>query len=137
MDSEEKIEEIILETREDLNNFLEKTKYEYVILKFYADWCKPCSKITPFIEKIIDEKSKKFDSLGKKKKFIFITVDVDECFDLYAFLKKQKMIKGIPALFLYSNKIYKENEKSKMYIPQASISGTNENEISKVLDFII
>jgi len=52
-------------------------------------------------------------------------------------MKKQKMINGIPALFLYSKKVYKQNEEKHMYIPQASISGTKEDEIKKVLDFII
>ena len=132
-----KEEEIILETRDDLINYLKNTPYEYVILKFYADWCKPCSKITPFVEKLIDEKCKKFDSLGVKNKFIYIKVDVDECFDLYAFMKKQKMINGIPAIFLYYKKEFKKNEEEHIYIPQGSISGTNENEISKVLNFII
>ena len=130
-------EEVILETREDLTFFLKNTPYEYVILKFYADWCKPCKKITPFVERLIDEKTNKFESQGVKNKFIFVSVDVDECFDLYAFLKRQKMINGIPAIFLYSKKIYKQNDEKKMYIPQGSISGTNESEISKVLDFII
>ena len=36
-------EEVILETREDLTFFLKNTPYDYVILKFYADWCKPVS----------------------------------------------------------------------------------------------
>lgn len=135
--SDEEAEEIILETREDLTFFLKNTPYEFVILKFYADWCKPCKQITPFVEKIINEKAKKFESRGVKNKFIFISVDVDECFDLYAFMKKQKMINGIPALFLYSKKIYKQNDEKQMYIPQASISGTDETKISQVLDFII
>lgn len=130
-------EEIILETREDLISFLKNTKYEFVILKFYADWCKPCKQITPFIEKIINEKTKKFEANKVQNKFIFVSVDVDECFDLYAFMKKQKMINGIPALFLYSKKIYKQNDEKEMYIPQASISGTNEGKISQVLNFII
>ena len=135
--SDEETEEIILETREDLTFFLKNTPYEFVILKFYADWCKPCKQITPFVEKIMNEKAKKFESRGVKNKFIFVSVDVDECFDLYAFMKKQKMINGIPALFLYSKKIYKQNDEKQMYIPQASISGTDETKISKVLDFII
>lgn len=130
-------EEIILETREDLANFLENTQYEFVILKFYADWCKPCKMITPYIEKVINEKTKLFESKQVKNKFIFVSVDVDECFDLYAFMKKKKMINGIPALFLYSKNIYKKNDKSEIYIPQASISGTDESKISQVLDFII
>lgn len=135
--SHQENEEIILETREDLTFFLKNTPYEYVVLKFYADWCKPCKKITPFVEGLINEKSKKFESQGVKNKFIFVSVDVDECFDLYAFMKKQKMINGIPALFLYSKKVYKKNEDKQMYIPQASISGTDEGKISQVLDFII
>lgn len=135
--SNEEREEIILETREDLIFFLKNTPYEFVILKFYADWCKPCKQITPFVEKIINEKTKKFESRGVTNKFMFVSVDVDECFDLYAFMKKQKMINGIPALFLYSKRIYKQNDEKQMYIPQASISGTDESKISKVLDFII
>ena len=75
--------------------------------------------------------------MGAKNKFIFVSVDVDECFDLYAFMKKQKMLNGIPALFLYSKKVYQKNEDKQIYIPQASISGTDEGKISQVLDFII
>lgn len=130
-------EEIILETREDLAFFLKNTPYDFVVLKFYADWCKPCKKITPFVRQLLEDKARMFETRGVKNKFIFVSVDVDECFDLYAFMKKQKMINGIPALFLYSKKIYKKNEEKQMYIPQASISGTDENEIKKVLDFII
>lgn len=137
MATQDDAEEIILETRDDLTFFLKNTPYDFVILKFYADWCKPCKKITPFVDKLVSEKTNKFSSQGVKNKFIFVSVDVDECFDLYAFLKRQKMLSGIPAIFLYSKKVYKANEENQLYIPQASISGTNESEISKVLDFII
>jgi len=130
-------EEVILETREDLTFLLKNTPYEYVVLKFSADWCKPCKKITPFIDGLINEKIKQFEAKGVKNKFIFISVNVDDCFDLYAFMKKQKMLNGIPALFLYSKKVYQKNEDKKMYIPQASISGTDEGKISKLIDFII
>jgi hypothetical protein len=47
------------------------------------------------------------------------------------------MINGIPAIFLYSKKIYQKNDEAQIYIPQASISGTDERKISQVLDFII
>lgn len=137
IEKSENVEEIILENREDLIALLKSTQYEYVILKFYADWCKPCKMITPYVESIIEEKTKKFERTGVKNKFIYISVDVDECFDLYAFLKKSKRINGIPAIFLYTKKIYKSEEESKIHIPQGSISGTNEEEISKLLDFII
>ena len=136
------MEEIILETRGDLVNFLYQNQdpnddsynYEYIILKYSATWCKPCSVVKPIIEKELESIDKRLN--GVKNKYIFVEVDVDECFDLYAFLKKQKMINGIPALFLYSRKIYKDYDKDKMYIPQASISGTKEDQIKKVLNLI-
>lgn len=129
-------DDIILETREDLNMFLTSSKYEFTILKFHADWCKPCKSIAPFVHELIEEKINYFDKMNVKNKFIFVEVDVDECFDLYAFLKKRKMINGIPALFLYSKAIYSKADPKEIYIPHGSISGTNQDEIRKVLDYI-
>ena len=126
--------EIILENREDLTEYLKTTKYEYVILKFTATWCNPCKVVDPFIENLITEKENEFKE--QPNKFLYIKVDVDDCFDLYSFLKAKKMVRGIPTIFLYAKHMYTNNDESKMYIPQASISGTNEGEISKVLSCI-
>ena len=128
------MEEIELETRQDLMDYLNKTEYEFVVLKFTADWCNPCKRIAPFIDKLITEKETEFANTPKK--FLFIEVNVDVCFDLYAFLKKKKMINGIPCIFLYSKKIYSTNDKDQLYIPQASISGTKEDQIKAVLELI-
>jgi thiol-disulfide isomerase/thioredoxin len=129
-------EEIILETREDLTNFLINTEYEYTILKFYADWCRPCKAIAPFVDQVIEEKIRLLDEKGLKKRFIFIEVDVDECFDLYAFLKRKKRINGIPSIFLYSKSVYSKLDTNEIFIPQGCVSGTKEGEIRKVLDYI-
>ena len=123
--------EIELENREDLIKYLSESEHEYTIIKFKAEWCNPCKKIAPFIESCVKSKEEEFKN--EKKKFLFITLDVDECFDLYAFLKKIKMINGIPALFLYSKKNLDEERK---YIPQYNISGTNEQEIRKMFNII-
>ena len=128
------MEEIILENRNDLSQYLKDTNYDFVVLKFSAVWCKPCKIVKPIIENTLKEVDAKIN--GSDKKYIFIEVDVDECFDLYAFLKQKKMINGIPAIFLYSKKIYKDVEDNKLYIPQASISGTKEDQIKKVLHLI-
>ena len=128
------MEEIILENRIDLVDFLKNTEYEYVILKFSATWCNPCKVVKPMIENILKEIDIKIE--GSHQKYIFIEVDVDECFDLYGFLKYRKMINGIPALFLYCKQIYKDVDDDKLYIPQASISGTKEDQIKKVLHLI-
>lgn len=128
--------EVILETRDDLSSFLKTSQYDFTILKFYAEWCKPCKQITPLVDNIIKEKTNEFEAKGLKNKFIFVYVDVDECFDLYAFLKKNKRLNGIPALFLYSKSVYKTNDDDKIYIPQESISGTDEKGIRQLLNFI-
>tara|TARA_Y100000389_G_scaffold204442_1_gene257005 strand:- start:28306 stop:28713 length:408 start_codon:yes stop_codon:yes gene_type:complete len=130
------LDTIELETREDLVQFLKNSKYEFVILKFSAEWCKPCKTIAPLVNTIINEKIEYFDKNNIKNKFIYINVDVDECFDLYAFLKKKKMINGIPTIFLYSKKLYSKLPENEIFIPSASISGTNEQQIRNVLNFI-
>jgi thiol-disulfide isomerase/thioredoxin len=122
---------ICLETRDDLVKFLKENKKEYVILKFSASWCRPCQQIAPFMKEQIKSMNDKYSHL-----FDYVEVDVDECFDLYAFLKQKKMIKGIPTIFLYAKKIYSGYDTDKYYIPQASISGTNQNEIQKVLNLV-
>lgn len=130
----DKSEDIILETRNDLVNFLKTSPYEYVILKFHADWCAPCNHIGPKVRAIADETAQKFAE--HENKFIFIEVDVDECFDLYAFLKSKKMVRGIPTLFFYSKKIYSVMEENHIFIPQSSVSGTKENEIKQLFNLI-
>ena len=119
--------EIIMETRRDLVEYLKKNEYEHVILKFYADWCAPCKHIGPKVKQLVQETSDRFQN--DDKKFIFIEIDVDESFDLYAFLKSKKMVRGIPTMFLYSKSVYENVEENHLFIPQASVSGTNENQI--------
>jgi hypothetical protein len=49
-------------------------------------------------------------------------IDVDECFDLYSFLKSKKMVNGIPAILAY----YKNNLN---YIPSDSVLGANAEQV--------
>ena len=89
------------------------------IFKFGADWCNPCKKIKKFIDKV---------SLVLPTNVMYIySVDVDECFDLYAYLKQKKMVSGIPAMLAY-----KAGNHS--YAPDASVSGIDENELKHFFD---
>ncbi len=81
-----------------------------IIIKFSAEWCGPCKKITPFVE---DEFNKTPDSVT------CVSIDVDDNFDLFAFMKKNKMMKGVPTIFAYK----KEN---KTFVPDISTSGSDE-----------
>lgn len=124
-----------LETRQDLTNHLKTTKFEYTILKFTATWCGPCQKVQPEIEKILEELNTKFTN--NINKFEYISVDVDNNFDLFAFLKSKKMVRGIPAIFLYKKASYTASDVEHMYIPQSSISGTKIEDIKSLFSLVI
>jgi len=64
-----------------------------LIFKFTADWCGPCKKIK-------DYSYMKSNELPDH--ITMFEVDVDECFDLYAFLKHKKMVNGIPVFLAYA-----------------------------------
>ena len=123
------------QTRDDLINYLKSTDYEYTVVKFYADWCAPCKHLTPILHKMITEKTEEFKD--SPKKFNFIELDVDESFDLYAFLKSKKMVRGIPTVFVYKREVYMKSDPTHIFIPQASASGTKENDMRNILNIIV
>jgi thioredoxin 1 len=79
-----------IENRHEFENIL-KENQGVIILKFQAEWCGPCQKIKPF-----------FDDKIKNHRFhkCYI-IDVDENFEIYAYLKYKKMIKSIPVILAY------------------------------------
>ena len=62
------------------------------IIKFGAEWCGPCKKI----EKQVDDLMHKMPD-----NVMCAIIDIDDCFELYAFLKKNKMVTSIPTLLAY------------------------------------
>ena len=107
---------IQLETRGDLKKYLETTTCETTILKFTASWCKPCKTISPFVESINNE------YFNKELNFEFIEIDVDNALDLYAFLKKVKMVNGIPAFLSYKKRLYNSDT---FFVPFKSATGAD------------
>lgn len=106
---------------EEFKNILHsaKTSKQIVILKFTANWCKPCKIAKPIIDNEISKMS---------KNILFYNVDIDEQLDLYVKLKSKKMISGIPALIAwYPNN---RNINNEWFIIDNSVSGTNETQIT-------
>ena len=101
------------------NEFMEllKTNKGLIFIKFGAEWCAPCKTIDPYIEEIFEKLTS-----SRNDEITCLKIDIDESFDLYAFLKSKKMVNGIPAILCYE----KGNE---TYIPLDSISGTNKSKI--------
>ena len=85
-----------------------------MIFKFGAEWCGPCKKIQSDLEVYF---------ANCPNNVLCFDIDVDECFDIYAFLKSKKMINGIPAILAYK----KGNE---TFSPDYSHSGSDLNQLN-------
>ena len=118
--SEIKLETTLLETREDLNNFLKNSPTENTFIKFGATWCRPCQIIAPTIQSLNEQVIK------AKKKLTYIDLDVDNCSDLYAFMKQKKMVRGIPVIMCYKKSQYNENS---FYAPVDSVTGASAQDV--------
>jgi len=85
-----------------------------IVLKFGAEWCGPCKKIEQQVYAGFSQMPMNVQP---------IIVDVDESFELYAFLKSKKMVKSIPTLLCYE----KGNES---YVPNDIVVGASVDEIN-------
>ena len=115
-----------METRDDLKQHLQTTNNEFTVLKLYADWCAPCKAISPFVNELVEKKDETVE-------FDFFEINVDESFDLYAFLKSKKMTKGIPTILVYKKSAYTPDN---YYIPFSGVSGAKKEEIEKIFNLI-
>lgn len=84
-----------------------------IIIKLGAEWCGPCKQINHLVQGFF---------VSSPPEVLCADIDVDECVDLYAFLKQKKMVNGIPAILLYT-----KNNKS--YIPDDSVTGANPSDL--------
>lgn len=84
-----------------------------IIIKFGASWCGPCKLIKSSVDGFFG---------SSPPEVICGDIDVDNCFDLYSFLKSKKMINGIPVLLCYK-------KGNKTYIPDDIITGADATEL--------
>ena len=94
---------------------------QLIIIKFGAEWCGPCKTIAPAYKAFIQQ---------CPNNIICADIDVDENLDLYATLKKQKMVKGIPVFLAFWGGV----KRDAWYIPDDSIVGADQNAVN---DFFI
>jgi thiol:disulfide interchange protein len=102
----------ILDKIDDVNQFREylQTNPGLIIIKFGADWCKPCQRIKQQVHDWFDRMPDTVQG--------FI-IDVDESFEIYAFLKTKKMVNGVPAILCY-------DRGNVSYIPSDTIIGADK-----------
>jgi thioredoxin-like negative regulator of GroEL len=85
-----------------------------LIIKFGAEWCGPC--------KAIEEDVKHYFNRMPDNVQCAI-IDVDESFDVYAFLKSKRMVNGIPAILAYC-------KGNLNYIPDKAITGSDRTQLN-------
>ena len=85
-----------------------------LIIKFGAEWCGPCKKIDPLV----------YEWMGKLPPQAHgAIIDIDESFELYAFLKSKKMVNGVPVILCYKRG-------NLNYIPDLVVVGADENQVN-------
>jgi thioredoxin-like negative regulator of GroEL len=101
----------IIEKFANRNEFMNLLKVNpgLVILKLGATWCAPCKQIKPVMDAFF---------ASSPPEVICADVDVDESFDLYALLKKMRMVNGIPAVLCYK-------KGNTTYVPNDMVAGTD------------
>lgn len=98
----------------DVNHFkqlLSNNKGVFIV-KFGATWCQPCKQIETQV-------SHGFSQMPANVQCV--TIDIDECFEIYAFLKNKKMVNGVPVILAY----YKNTLDKAFYIPDEVVMGTD------------
>ena len=86
-----------------------------LIFKYTAEWCKPCQTIKTEVDG-------HFQSISSNRVSCY-EVDVDENFDLFAYMKTKKMMKGIPTMMAYK-------KGTTSFSPDDSISGADITEVN-------
>ena len=83
-----------------------------IIIKFGAEWCGPCKLIKKEVDQFF---------VSSPTDVICCEIDVDECFDVYSYLKSKKMINGIPAILCWK-------KGNATFIPDDSVTGADLRE---------
>ena len=91
--TESKSKEIYTEVH-DREQFLAILKENpgIMVFKFGADRCAPCQTIKDDVEQYF---------ANTPDNVLCFDLDIDESFDLYAFLKSKKMVTGVPSILAY------------------------------------
>ena len=102
-----------IESRDKFLAILKNMNPGIFILKLGAKWCGPCKKI----EGLVNTWFQKMPDTVQPA-----IIDVDECFELYGFLKTKKRVNGIPVMLCYK-------KGNKTFIPDDSITGSHPEDL--------
>lgn len=116
-DTVEYVSELTLDQLEELIKGIDQSGDRMLVVKFYADWCGPCKRVTA----ICDEGFK-----DMRESAVKVVIDIDDQLDLYMFLKRKRVITGIPcALAWHPNK---QRDASLWYIADDCVLSSDTND---------
>ena len=115
------IEELTVDECKELQDKLEN---KVLIIKFSADWCKPCQKIKPLVNEHIS---------NLPENVLIADIDIDETMDLYMAFRNKKMLSGIPTILAF----YGDVDREHWYVSDASVSGQDEGSINNFFKNVI
>jgi thioredoxin-like negative regulator of GroEL len=94
----------------DLQQLQKNAVGTIIVVKFGAEWCKPCKLIKPTCEEWLKTCS---------SRIIYADIDIDESLELYMSFKNKRMIKGVPTIFAFDTR----KSRDQWYIPDDSVIG--------------
>ena len=81
-----------IKDRHELLNEILPNNPGIIIIKFTATWCNPCKIIKDVV----------YDKFNKAPEDVLcFDIDIDDNFDVYAYLKSKKMSTGIPTILVW------------------------------------
>jgi len=83
------------------------------IMKLGAEWCGPCKRIEGLVKSCMDQAPANVQCA---------IIDVDDSLEIYSFLKKNRVVNGIPAILGY----YQGNLH---YVPDDLVIGSDQNQV--------
>ena len=102
-----------------------QTSDKLFIIKFGAPWCGPCQRIKPMANAAM---SKLAATHGER--VVCVDICIDDDLDLYAELKRRRVVKGVPSILAYRGTDMQEP----WYQPMDSVSGGDESKITAFFD---
>ena len=116
-----------IDTVENFFTLLKEENPGAIIIKFGANWCKPCQTIKPFIKE-------KFNNMSHN--VLCIDIDIDTTRAVYNFLKSRRFITGIPGVLCYFKKNGEEVSDFDCYIPDIMITGADIDGLNKLFETV-
>jgi thioredoxin 1 len=109
-------ENVITEMSKDSFSQLLINNKGLLIIKFGAEWCGPCKKIDPLVYDWMNK-------LSPQPNIQCAIIDIDESFEIYAFLKSKKMVNGVPVILCYK-------KGNLTWIPDKAVVGADEKQVN-------